>query len=549
MSAFTERKHDVFKIRSSTFVETMKCKLLAALFMMTLLPTILYSTNAFADPNTLLGNAIKESLRLNDESFPTKERLKVYEKVFGLLDQITTGYPSSEQAIKIVSQQTIGKFDPSLLKDGYVKELSKYYEIVCKTSPSPSCFGFVSLKTGRDMCEGAGNLQEVYDAHKNLKNAARIFIGQKQKDAYITLALNEYRDCLSRSNFENTEYAVDFFSSEILDLFLQSGNKHRAKATIENMTTPAFKFAGVLKLYESDGKEFSKSFFDRMDAYITKTISKNENPAAPLSAIRLADAATRLATFKVGYDITYDAVQRWRGWGTYASNCDPFFSKYLADIITDYQKNIVNMPEERNDIGDANLAPLMAYIAERPSEALGACKQNPDVSIRKKDDGGEEYSADVSPSAQNAAYYDYFLMALIHGQLLVFKPEKAEEFYEKAINEYWSQKQQIRYAANVLLVDRYKLKFFTEFQDIFEMEPGTLQNAHIREVFLIPLARPIVYEKMVDFEMVCEASELLFQELKGTDYDEAIEYMITSRRLNPDKQYECGDEDLELLLN
>lgn len=573
-----------------------KDKIAIGVFILALLPaTVLSSTTAFADPNILLGNAISKSLQL-DGSLPTKERLKVYEKIFDLLDQITIEHPSSEQAIKIISRQTIGEFNPSLLKDDYVNELSDYYDIVCEKSPSFSCLGFVSLKTGRQQCEGANTLETIVEAHRNIKNAARVFIGQEEKSAYISLALNEYKDCLSKSNFERTDYATDFFASETLDLFLQIGNEDRAKATIENMITPAFKFAGVLKLYENQGKEFSQDFFDRMDGYIREKIAKDENAA--LSAIRLADAATRLAEFKVDYGLTYGAVQTYRGWGLYGSSCYPFFSKNLFTILTEYQKNIIKMPEGRNDVG--NDPSLMSSIAERARGPLGVCKQDPNVTIEKSD-GGEKYSADVSPSAQNGAYYDYYLMTSIHGQLLSFRPEKAAEFRRRAIDEYWSQKQQISFVINAVADSLDALMYFVEFQDPFETsefegedmhdkldrlgiemidlkpsemgklmkgeclerfedcsdeEPAAqwvapdLQNAYIRQFFTHPLARSIVFEKMVDFEAVCEASEILFQELKGTDaYDHAIEYMITSPSIDPDQKYECGDEDLELLLN
>ena len=43
---------------------------------------------------------------------------------------------------------------------------------------------------------------------------------------------------------------------------------------------------------------------------------------------------------------------------------------------------------------------------------------------------------------------------------------------------------------------------------------------------------------------------MLFQQLKGTEYyQDAVNYMVTSPKLSPNKKYNCGDEDLELLLN
>ena len=59
-----------------------------------------------------------------------------------------------------------------------------------------------------------------------------------------------------------------------------------------------------------------------------------------------------------------------------------------------------------------------------------------------------------------------------------------------------------------------------------------------------------VFQAYVDFSDVCKSSEMLFQQLKGTEYyQDAVNYMVSSPRLDPNKKYSCGDENLELLLN
>ena len=59
-----------------------------------------------------------------------------------------------------------------------------------------------------------------------------------------------------------------------------------------------------------------------------------------------------------------------------------------------------------------------------------------------------------------------------------------------------------------------------------------------------------VFQAYVDIADVCKSSEMLFQRLKGTKYyQEAVNYMVSSPRLDPNKKYSCGDENLELLLN
>ena len=154
-----------------------------------------------AVPNVLLGEAIKNAAKLKG-SLPTKERLTAYENIFGSLDKIVSEHSSSDQAIKILSGQKIGSFDPSILRTAYIKDLTGYYDTVCEASPSYSCQAFVSLKTGNEQCAKASTFEEIAEAHLNLKNAAKVFIGQKENKSYISLAMDSYRGCLKRSKFE-----------------------------------------------------------------------------------------------------------------------------------------------------------------------------------------------------------------------------------------------------------------------------------------------------------------------------------------------------------
>ena len=48
---------------------------------------------------------------------------------------------------------------------------------------------------------------------------------------------------------------------------------------------------------------------------------------------------------------------------------------------------------------------------------------------------------------------------------------------------------------------------------------------------------------------MCEASKILFKTLNGgDDFEKAMNYMINSPKVDPNTKYNCGDEDLELLL-
>lgn len=58
-----------------------------------------------------------------------------------------------------------------------------------------------------------------------------------------------------------------------------------------------------------------------------------------------------------------------------------------------------------------------------------------------------------------------------------------------------------------------------------------------------------VYKILVDAGDVCASTKMLFKKLSSSDlYDEAISYMVNSPSIDPSRKYQCGDEDLELLL-
>ena len=128
-----------------------------------------------------------------------------------------------------------------MLRSDYIKELTSYYDAICEASPSYACLGFVSLNVGQKGCSLANSARDLVEAHKNLKNAAQVFIGQDVDPAYVLLALNEYRACLDKSKFKVTAYGKDLFAADLVELLLAFEKRGMAKAVIENMKTPAFK--------------------------------------------------------------------------------------------------------------------------------------------------------------------------------------------------------------------------------------------------------------------------------------------------------------------
>ena len=57
-----------------------------------------------------------------------------------------------------------------------------------------------------------------------------------------------------------------------------------------------------------------------------------------------------------------------------------------------------------------------------------------------------------------------------------------------------------------------------------------------------------IFKKSVDNDLICEASSLLFNELKDSKYIVTARSYLNSKNKLSKKKVKCGDEDLELLL-
>ena len=476
---------------------------------------------AHSDPNVLLGDALENAGKLQ-ANLPTKERLAAYEAIFQSLDRIVSDHRSSDQAVAVLSGQRIGNFDPINLRTAYIEELTAYYDTVCEASPSYSCLGFVSLKTGNDQCATASSFEEIVEAHVNLKNAAKVFIGQKDNQSYVSLAMNGYRGCLSRSTFEATTFASDFFAFELLELLLQSGQVSLARAAIEDMETPYFKFHGVLSLSASEDRPFDQSFWDRMKRYVDDSVPGQDGQAAMAKYALLLNAIRR-SSLPIEYSDVLDSFPIHGVWKETATggrdlrDCDHLRSRTVAEMLMTLQAELVGLGSDRKGFNYAQAPTLMIEAAERAWDPLSACSED--------------------------GLYDYYLMTYLHGQLLLDDHEIAAEFKSRAFSESFTDRQQLEFFFNHFGATEEKLALLGPHDEPFPRING-------EEILKRKDARYFVFAKRVDFGDVCEASTILFQELKGgDDFDVAVHYMINSPSVDSTVTYRCGDEDLELLLD
>jgi hypothetical protein len=464
-----------------------------------------------SSPKELLSRAIQSSNQLQ-KNIPTKDKLAIYEGIFSEINQITEEHGASDEALKLLSNQTIGTFNPSALRSDYIKLLSEYYDTVCEASPSYNCLGFVSLNNGIKQCASASNYNQILSAHNSLLNAINIFIGQEDDSGYAELAMGAYQSCLSESSLSVSEWGKDHFASMLVEPLIKKGKKSTAKSIIENMTTPYFKFSAVLALQQDSHKKADEKKIARLEKFIKDDIPHNSLDAF-LASVELRVFSARHGSNVIDYVFAYNSVQSNRP--KFSRSCNKPFVDYLYDMMTDWQLALHDVDKSRlKNLNDDQLQMMYMYFADHPKDGLNACES-----------GGK---------------YDYSLMTKMHGALLAKKGAAAAKAFK-----VMTQKQDL---TNNELYDYYANELISneaEMTAALDKGRNTFENLFYRKE-----AKFALFHKYVDIGNVCESSKILFQDLKGTkNYNSAINYMVTSPSIDPSQKYECGDEELELLLN
>lgn len=500
-----------------------------------------------ADPAALFNQAIADANRISS-GLPTTERLAAYEQALESLDRIVTGFPSSEEARILLSGQSVGSFSPNALREFYIDELTGYYDTVCEVSPSYTCLAFVSLRIGSDICETANTIGDLEAAFESLGSALRIFTSQSANQAFGAVTISTARQCGAR-NLDT--WNRDYFSFQLVEMLLLGGQETAARATIENMETPYFRFNGVLALQRASGSIVNQQYIDRLDRFIEDDIAAGlEDNRAPVDAF-LATLSLRMfaienSSITIDFSYLYDSVQKFRNWGD-ESQCDSQYVSYLFNQILDFQIALNTLPQDRRDItlnreitgrgfGEAK---LMEHLSSRPRSVFEACSD------------GE--------------YYDLTLMARIHGSLLVEKgPEVAMRFRRFLQDRSMTREELVEIYLQLLnpSIDDLIQSYFLEdgggryrvpiyYLSPFDLDTGwpiVGPDSRSHGLAFNPATFP-VFRLLVDSGDVCHSTRILFYELSGTPrFDEAVRYMIESTSIDPDFRHSCGDEELELLL-
>lgn len=471
--------------------------------------TVILSNMAHANPSEILNKAIYEYNRLDGQS--QSSRLDIYERVVDNLEEILGEYPGSEEARIILTQQSIGDFNPSNVRNEYIAELTDYYNNVCEVSPSYTCLAYVSLNNGNNFCQNAEYYSDFDKAFHQLRNALDVFTSQNSAGGMVDLVVNTARQCTA--GYELSDWNTDYYNSILVEMLIDVGLDDNARALIQDMTSPFFKFSGVLHLKEASGQLADADYLARLETFITDNISNQdawnapENQNAFLATLSLRMFAIEHSDVPIDYSYAYDAIQKYRLYGD-TRNCDPEYANFLFNSMLDFQAALASVPNERREFTSGQLPVLLEGSAVRPDGVYSACE---------------------------GQFENYSLAANIHGIIILEKGVKAAGDFRRLISQRALSSEELF----IELVERIDPEEENLIDDY--MSDGKYSGPTFA---MLP-----IFKRLVDFGNVCESSAILFQNIAYTDrFEEAVEYMLQSPNIDASTNYSCGDEDLELML-
>jgi len=518
--------------------------------MKSILITILivfFSNATFAETSKeLLAKSIALSNSIND-SLTVEQKLKKYEEIQALVDQILSAYSGTEEGLKILSGQSVGNFDYSSIQQNYVKELIGYFDVVCGVSPSFECLAFVSLDQGVKACVKAESFEMLDIAHRDIMNALNVFNGQESKKEYKMLALNSYRNCLSVSKVKKTKRIEDYFGSRLVPAFLQLGKTNQAKAIIQQMDDPYLKFAAVLELTNADNK-VNLAFVNRMKVFIKEKFGTHEyKRTSVLSYLSLMTLMLDQENYKidVGNIVNFKAYE-----GNPNSMGNMYSGMFAGEKPGD---DLIHMSFNRYG---KNWKPCSASYNKTYFNAIIKYIDSLTLRYNKMKEEGSDFQ-----SVEHSIFLPLSLKAILaemHVEGYLMKCSIDNRNYGTAVYIYKNLKVFDEAEANKFLTIAASLNYqkFEMTDYLFEYVKN---NPSLESDILSgdeEWYRSNLLDPLYDFKVkvlngkMCKAVDLIFKEYKGTkNYARAIAYLIESSDIDRSKKYDCGDAELEMLLN
>tara|TARA_Y100000588_G_scaffold276210_1_gene292584 strand:+ start:1594 stop:3330 length:1737 start_codon:yes stop_codon:yes gene_type:complete len=246
-------------------------------FGMCVLLGLSVSVSVFAsEEKVILGKVLKlyQSISETDGS---KSKLKKMEKIVDHIDTIKNEYAHTDLGIRIITEGSLGKIDLIDINDQYISALLEYFETVCEATPSLDCIASTALKIGIEGCEDPKTIFEARAATKNIRSSIGVFETRKSKHAKF--AVSQYFECVQSLDLQFDTFTSDRAKYQLMKYYLNKrDDEDKAKAIIEQIELPIFKIYSIVDLKEKEGKTVKRKYINRLQEYYQeKTTEDNKS--------------------------------------------------------------------------------------------------------------------------------------------------------------------------------------------------------------------------------------------------------------------------------
>ena len=471
-----------------------------------------------APERKLIADAIKTYSSVSPED-STQLRLKKREKFLKTIDEIIEKYSDTEIGLELLTNNSYRNLNITKIRENYLAELTKYNLDVCEVDPNFNCLGFVSLAQANKSCDNSNkSLSQLVLASKNLNNAYDIFNNDKNSKKYVPSVFTSFRQCVNKTN---DRFSKDFIKSNFVKVLLKNNDNSKAVGITERMETDIFKIHAAADIRDSQGKFDKKTFLT-----LLKRSKKLDNQNQEISALYLANKLMK-------------------------NEINPFENALFKYLPVEVKSNGLACGDKHDYYSTLGINHL--FLSELKFKLKGQQKKNKELIAKDLDFGINKCDS------YNSTPITYFLKK---GNF-----ETASRIFEFQSNNGLRIKDGITFFDRVLTnnqITTYYLDQSQVFENYLLDRNRTRSSSIDNKNYLKSLNKAerkilypyigldgdyAIYKAFVDTNDTCNASSHLFKRLIDTKYEpEAVTYFISNPSISNNKNYKCGDAELQLLI-
>jgi hypothetical protein len=440
------------------------------------------------DERTLLAEMLKARNEL-EEGPSIKRRITLYETLSKNYANIIDNYSETDIGLELIARETYEGVDFGALLTAYIEELGSYYKSVCKDSPSYACLGFVTMEEGYSLCRSEDPNQSVEGAFL-IRKSAEIF-RSSGIPKFSTLALDALRAC-SRAQSGELKRGVEYqVVAETISTGTATNDFEPSVAAIQRMDKrSAYHLLAVIDLTEAQGKFTNgREAKDRIVATISERFQSDPE------AFRFASVHLWSAIFRAGAQVR------------------------PMDLAASREFACSGSPTQ--------------FDTQKQNELMNGFIVGVQAARRKESIQFNTSASDVKTLGESLLFMTCgFQSHLWEAKLYYLAQDRAED-----LNKIQ------RLEANVSRDDLHDF----EVANIIGTEKELAAFLTHRNLASDPSRWRWQSQKQLDEGNVCQAVGSLLK-APNEQFRQAIDYLLQSPNFIPTQTYDCGDEDLTLLL-